>query len=149
MKYLLITGITFFIFFAAIGQAQPKFEKVAKANIDQGRLEFAITLADKILSAQKNGGFYEFSAEEADPRVIAGLPEDAQKQAYHQVTALFGEYKGIVFDHLMKSSQGPLYEIYRFKGKFEKEEAEVEVRLVLDADGKLAGYFIKPWKENL
>ena len=48
----------------------------------------------------------------------------------------------------MISTQGPHYEIYRFKGNFDLN-ADVEIRTVLDAEGKLAGFFVKPWKDSL
>jgi hypothetical protein len=48
----------------------------------------------------------------------------------------------------MKPTDGTLFEIYRFRGKF-NPGAEVEVRTVLDADGKLAGFFVKPWHDAM
>lgn len=129
--------------------AQQEFKKVEDSEIDNNRLDFATSITHNILLAQKNGGYYNLKKEEAIEAMVTGLDEKLQKDTYAQISGLFGEYQIIEFDHLMKSVGEPIYEIYRFKGKFEKPEANVEVRAVLDSNGKLAGFFIKPWQEEL
>jgi hypothetical protein len=39
--------------------------------------------------------------------------------------------------------------LYRFKGTFSKGGSPAEVRVVYDTDGKLSGFWIKPWKDVL
>ncbi len=129
-------------------QSSSKYEKVDQAEINQVRLEFATKLGENILIAQKNGGYYSLTSDEADEKMISGLNENLQKKAYEQIKSAFGEYQGLEFDHVMKPSDGTLYEIYRFRGKF-NPEAKAEVRIVLNADGKLAGFFVKPWRDGL
>ena len=98
--------------------------------------------------SQKDGGFYALSEEEATEKMLPGLDESLQKKSYQQIKSAFGDYQDLSFNHMMKPIDGTLYEIYRFKGNF-KSGVEVEIRTVLDAHGKLAGFFVKPWKENL
>ena len=130
-------------------QGQPEYQKVVDSDIDKNKLEIASSIANKLLMAQKNGGYYELSKEEAIDAMVTGLDEKLQKDTYSQIKSLFGDYEGLEFDHLMESVSKPSYEIYRFKGKFKNPEANVEIRAVLDSEGKLAGFFIKPWQEGL
>ena len=127
-------------------QSNSKYERVDSSEIDQARLQFATTISKSILSAQKEGGFYLLSEEEATEKMVSGFDETLQKESYKQIKSAFGDYQHIVFDHMKKPTDGTLYEMYRFKGKF-NPRVKVEVRTVLDANGKLAGFFVKPWKE--
>lgn len=149
MKRLILTFTIALATLFTFCQNKPDFEKVDSSAIDSIRLHFVTKLADQILMAQKQGRFYQLGESEATNEMITGLSERAQKQAYLQVEGLYGAYRKVEFDHLMKSKSEPLYEVYRFKGHFNMKEAEVEVRAVLNAEGKLAGFFIKPWSEEL
>ena len=149
MKHLINIGLAFFIFSMANCQSSQEFEKVPDSKIDQKKLEFATRLADRIISAQKAGVFYKLSEDEAETKMISALTETVQQQAYEQVKSAFGDYQSLAFDHLMKPTDGTPYEIYRFKGQFEFSNTEVEIRVVLGSEGKLAGFFIKPWKKSL
>ena len=148
MKYL--TSLTFALlaFSLASCQSDSKYIRVDDAEINKTNLDFATTISKKMLLAQKEGGFYALTEKEATEKMVAGLNESLQKQSYQQIKSAFGEFQDIRFNQLMKPTDGTLFEIYRFKGKF-NPDAEVEVRTVLDANGKLAGFFVKPWKETL
>ncbi len=62
---------------------------------------------------------------------------------------MFGDYQDLKFESLkIYPKNGESFDIYRFKGAFEKNK-EVEVRAVLNKQGKLSGFFIKPWNDNL
>jgi hypothetical protein len=41
------------------------------------------------------------------------------------------------------------FDILRFKGIFDKTENPLEIRVVLNDQDKIAGFFIKPWTEGL
>lgn len=84
--------------------------------------------------------------EEATPKMAEVLTESIQKSSYQQIKSAFGEYQGIGFHEMTKPTDGSLYEIYRFKGQF-NQGANVEVRTVLDASGRLAGFFVRPWQD--
>ena len=139
---LLLTSLS------ASAQSNTSFKRVAQADIDQQRLEFAEKMAHKLLTAQRQGGYYQLENEQATDQMIAGLGEDMQRQSYTTIKSLFGDFEDMKFDHLMETTQGTTYEIYRFRGVFEKP-AQIEIRTVLDAQGKLAGFYIKPWKDQL
>ena len=145
-----LTNLTFALlaFLVASCQSDSKFIRVDNSEVDQTRLAFATTISKSILMSQKDRGFYALSEEEATEKMLPGLDESLQKKSYQQIKSAFGDYQDLSFNHMMKPIDGTLYEIYRFKGNF-KSGVEVEIRTVLDAHGKLAGFFVKPWKENL
>lgn len=120
-----------------------------QSNSSEGKsMEFAQSISEKILNAQKNGGFYKLSNEEATDKMILGLNENLQKASYQHIKTIFGDYKSLELDTVVKLNKDKVYKIYRFRGNFEKTD-EVEVRSVLDSNGRLAGFFVIPWKENL
>ena len=148
MKKVINSLVVFFLILSLSCQSQTDFVLVDPSNLDQEELEFTKNLSDKLLTAQKNGGYYNLSENEATPEMIDGLNESVQKESYTQIKTLFGDYKALEFESLMESTHGDKYKIYRFKGVFESDAA-IEVRAVLNHKGELAGFFIKPWMEQL
>lgn len=135
--------------FLAQAQEATAFERIPDARINPERLAFVSDLSDRILKAQQGGGYYPLSAQEADVAMRSGLNEAVQKQAYSQLSRSFGEYGGLIFDELLIPVDGAFYEVYRFRGQFGTNNVGVEIRAVLNAEGKLAGFYYKPWRNQL
>ena len=131
------------------GQEDSSFKRIPEAGINAERLAFVTGLSDRILTAQQGGGYYLLSEQEADLAMRAGLSESIQKQSYAQLSHAFGEYHGLIFDELLMPTEGTAYEIYRFRGQFGERGAGVEIRAVLNPDGKLTRFYYKPWKNRL
>lgn len=121
---------------------------VSNENIDQEKLAFAKLISHKILSEQSKGGYYQLTKEEATTKMVAGLNEEKQLTSYEAISGMYGDYQDLEFHQLLKRKDGILYETYRFKGKF-TSEAKVEIRTTLDGNGKLKGFFIMNWRDNL
>ncbi|WP_343485769.1 hypothetical protein [Allomuricauda sp. d1] len=137
------------IFFALTSvSCQTKYIEVDETEIDRETLELARNLSNKILTEQRNGGFYSLNEKEATTQMINGLSESVQKESYKTIKNLFGDYEGLKFESLMVGTDEKNYMIYRFMGDFESNAA-IEIRTVLDAENKLAGFFIKPWSDKL
>lgn len=148
MKKVINPLVIFFLILTTNCRSQSDFVQVDPSNLDQEELESTKILSDKLLTAQKNGGYYSFSKNEATPEMIEGLNETVQKESYKQIKTLFGDYKALNFESLMESTHADKFKVYRFKGVFESDAA-IEVRAVLNNKGELAGFFIKPWMEQL
>ncbi|MEP3838339.1 MAG: hypothetical protein ABJM36_11860 [Algibacter sp.] len=114
----------------------------------ENHVEFVKNLSDKILRAQRDGGYYKLSETEASLKMVTGLNETLQKSSYAKIKNIFGNYKGLELHSIEEIKKTQAYKIYRFKGDFELG-SEVEIRSVLDSEGKLAGFFIIPWKDKL
>jgi len=130
------------------GQGHPKLEKIPEAEIDLMKLEKVRTLCDALLTAQKKGGYYQLTSDEADEKMVSGLDEQLQKRSYFKFRSAFGDYRSLELDHALRMNNGALYVIYRFKGHFDPR-ANVEIRAVIDAQDKLAGFFVVPWRDKM
>jgi len=135
------------ILFSSCGA--PKFTEVSDTEINSSKLELATELTEKILTAQKQAGFYKLTSSEATSEMVSGFTENVQKKSYETISGMFGQFQALKFYQLLRPIDGTRYEVYRFKGQFDSETAQIEIRTVLDGNGKLAGFFIKPWKDNL
>ena len=129
--------------------SQNDFARVDESELDTQKITYASELADRILKAQKEGGYYAFQENEATEQMIDGLNEKAQKKSYMSIRAIFGDYEDLEFDHMMKSKSGSYIGVYRFKGSFKEQKSDVEIRVVLNDQDQLAGFFIRPWRESL
>ena len=146
-----LNSILIFTIFLGISAciSQNDFARVAESELDTQKIAYASQLADRMLNAQKEGRYYALRENEATRQMIDGLNEKAQKKSYMSLKAIFGDYKDLEFDHMMKSKSGSYLGVYRFKGSFEHQKADVEIRVVLDDQDKLAGFFVRPWREGL
>jgi hypothetical protein len=148
MKEAIYSAIFLFVLTSVSCQTKTDFVKVDKSKINKEQFELVKNLTDKILTKQKDGGYYSLSENEATVQMIEGLSESVQKESYGTIKNLFGDYEDLNFESLMESTDENKYKIYRFKGNFETS-SDVEVRTILNKEGKLAGFYIKPWNEKL
>ena len=128
------------------GKSDKKNEEDVIKNVDVAA--FAERISHNILKAQKEGDFYKFNEDEASARMISGLNESVKKNAYQQIKLSFGDYKGLTFHSKEEIVKEETYTVYRFKGEFESG-LDVEIRAVINNNGKLAGFFVKPWQQAL
>ncbi|MCM4168436.1 hypothetical protein KCTC52924_02008 [Arenibacter antarcticus] len=139
MKKIFRLVIVLFVTTSASCQSSSDFKKVDESQLKQEDIESVKILSEKILTAQKNGGHYKLSENVAIKEMVDGLNETVQKKSYQQIKNLFGEYQDLRFESLMESEKGKKLRIYRFKGFFESE-SDIEIRTVLNDEGKLAGF---------
>ncbi len=135
-----------FLFFCTFAGCQST-EKINETEVDPRNLKFASEIAAKIMEGQKAGTFYEVDETEATSTFADGFGKSVQYQAYHQLHSLFGDYESMKFVEAVKLNSKDEYTIYRFRGKFEKSDPEI--RVVLNSEGKIAGFFVKPWKDKI
>lgn len=140
----LLTGLLLTLVFAVYGQS---FTKLDDNKIDTRQMESSRKFANAYFSKQISGSFYHFSQDEATEDMIRLLTAEKQKQAYAQVISGFGEFKSLAYAQTWSDSNSKMM-IYRFSGIF-GDGNKLEIRVVLDQQGKIAGFFIKPWAENL
>jgi hypothetical protein len=144
MKKVLIVTVLLFISCQNI----KKNGNEDNSTASNAQIESVKNLSHSILSAQKNGEFYILTNKEATSEMIAGLNESVQKESYNQIEDIFGAYNSLKFYSIEEVVEGKTYKVYRFKGDFEFG-LPVEVRSVINSEGKLAGFFVKPWQNKL
>jgi len=148
MKIIILCSLTLFVLTSVCCQPKSRFKEVDHSNIDKSQLEFATELSQKILVKQRNGTYHQLTEDEATPQMIEGLNQSIQQSSYKQIKTLFGDFKGLKFSSVMEPIDNSGMKIYRFKGDFESN-IDTEIRTVMDKEGKLAGFFVKFWNEEL
>ena len=134
---------------ASAAWAQNIYEKIVAGEVSQTGLRQAISLGEKLLLGQKSGDIYILSEEEAIPQVATGLSEGVQEASYESIQSMFGEYESMAFAEAWTMEADQVYTIYRFRGTFDATDDKPEIRIVLDRENKLAGFWIRPWQDEL
>lgn len=139
--------IKLFILFSAlysVGFSQ-SFTKMENDSTQADNIEFAKTFANDFFTANKGGSTYDFKDNAIEP-VKASMTADKQKATYENLKKNYGDYQSSKYAETWTNG---MYSIIRLKGKFDKSDDELEIRVVLDNNKKIAGFFIKPWAEGL
>ena len=93
-------------------------------------------------------GEFKALGEKATLSVQKGLTPAKLKTVYEQVKGMFGEFNTMEYYETCVPKDETFLTVYRFKGKFESS-ATPEIRVVINKDNKLSGFWIKPWKDDL
>ena len=122
--------------------------KLNDSELNAAKVEFARKFASDYLNKLKSGSYYNFQDEAIDP-LKNQLTENTQKLIYKQLKMQFGDFQSLEFAEAFSPDNNPAIVIYRFKGKFDKANENLEIRVVLNEAGKIAGFWIKKWLDEL
>ncbi len=122
------------------------FEKIPAQQVSESQKKAAEEWATKTLTAWDKGEYPQVG-QEAIREFRAGHNDEKRARAIHKfVKGKVGKFQSLSFQEALRS-QPPQTVVYRFKGDYER--GEPEVRVVFDLEGKLAGFFIKPWHDKM
>jgi hypothetical protein len=124
------------------------FSKLPESDMDPAMKASAESLATRMLTAWRDGQYAPLG-EEATAAMRSGLSPERQEQAYEQFKGMFGDFESLEYVETLVPTDGSSLFIFRFKGKFSKTEATPEVRIVLDGEQKLSGFWVKPWNNSM
>ena len=148
MKKILITAAFSFAIITMLS-AQNTFQRIPDDNVSQTELRQATSLAEKLLLGQKSGNYYMLSEYEAIPQLVSGLTKEVQASSYESIQSMFGDYRSMAFTEAWTMEADQPYTVYRFKGTFNGTDEHPEIRMVFNKEGKLAGFWIRPWQDDL
>ncbi|WKN40811.1 hypothetical protein [Tunicatimonas pelagia] len=131
------------------GLAQSNYEALNEDALKSAPLEAAQSLANTLLTSQKLGQPHILSESEAIVALQEEFSAEKQTQTYGAIRDLFGDYQSITFKEAYRTTNAPAYYIFRFQGKFERDNAQPEVRVVMNEKEQLAGFSIVPWQDSL
>lgn len=134
--------------FWQISLSQESFEKIPDGKTDKTKIEMATAFANAYFETLKSGESYDFK-EEAIKEFKDQMTPEVQKQTYTQIKQQFGDFESLSYSETWMNQDNKVLMVIRFKGKFEKSDEPLEVRVVLNASNKISGFWIKPWKDNL
>lgn len=130
--------------------AQPSFARVPASGVDQAQKAAAQGVADRTLKAWRDGRFAPLGADFTEQMRVA-LPPDVQRQSHESIRGIFGDYQSLEFAEAVVAPELPGLVVYRFRGTFSKTAPATrpEVRVVIDSQGKVAGFWCKVWSARL
>ncbi len=127
----------------SLNSCSQDFEKVSNEKVDLTQVNHAQKFSENFYSALKNDSVYVFKDEVID--VIKNqLSPQTQRTMYDNIKTKFGDYENLQYVETYKQKSNELY-IHRFKAKFSKSDKLLEIRVVYNNEGKIAGFFLKPW----
>jgi 16S rRNA C967 or C1407 C5-methylase (RsmB/RsmF family) len=141
----LFLGLTLFFSVTSCGQDLSKLDDNKK---DAKKVKIAEDFANAFFTKLKEGSFYQFKDEAID-MMKNSLTEQAQKTVYSQLKAQFGEFESQSYAETWVQKSNESVHIIRLKGKFAKSVKMLELRIVVNEENKLAGFWIKPWSDML
>ena len=147
MKRLFGFILLFVLSLLVVGCTESKYDTLPEEEVNQEQKDLAEYIATDILMSMKTGEFKALG-EKATLSVQKGITPAKQKTVYEQVKGMFGEFQSLDYYETCVPKDGTFLTVYRFKGKFESS-ATPEIRVVINKDNKLSGFWIKPWKDEL
>lgn len=128
--------------------AQPSFTPVPDGKVNTAQKTKAHDVATDTLTKWSKNEFQPLS-DDFTSEMKNGLPPNQQEMAYHQIKGLLGDFRSIEFAEAVAAPSMPDLVVYRFKGTFSNSGEKPEVRVVMNKDGKVAGFFVKPWSDTV
>lgn len=124
-----------------------KYQTLPEEEVDVTQRNFAENIATDILNGMKSGEFKELG-NESTLSMQKGLTLEKQKMSYENIKAMYGDFQSMSYYETCVPKEGAFHTVYRFKGKFESS-ATPEIRVVINKENRLAGFWLKDWKNEL
>lgn len=124
------------------------YEKLKDPDVIPAKIEIAKKFTTNYLTTQRNGSYYQFKDEAVDI-IKNSLTAENQKAGYKQLKDNFGDFKSLEYAETWIQKNNSNFKIYRFKGNFDKSNRKLEIRVILNEEDKIAGFWIRPWSDML
>lgn len=131
-----------------ISFCQEEFEKLPEAETNKTKIEVATNIANLYFESLKNGNPYDFT-DQATEEFEKSMTSELQEQTYQELKQTFGDFNSLTYSGTWVQKETNEFQVIRFKGYFEKGEEPLEIRVVMNNSDKIAGFWIKIWKDNL
>lgn len=130
------------------GCGKPQLDKLAEDKVDLTKKANAEAIGTKILTAWAKDEYPLLGDEAAEEFRKAHNAPDAQKASDKSMEKQVGNFQSMTYAETWRTKDGRM-DVFRFRGSFDKSPGPLEVRVVMDAQGKITGFWIKPWKDGL
>lgn len=146
MKTTLKTPFLFLVLLYAMTGCAQDFQKIPDSDVNNEKIKIGKEFSDRFYAALNSGKTYEFG-DRGTPEIKKALTSDVQRTVYQQVKEKNGDYQSLEYSEAWIQKSNPQYTILRYKGTFSKSNSKMEIRVVLDKDNRVAGFWIKPWSD--
>jgi hypothetical protein len=124
----------------------PRPRKLAENQVNTVLRDASREFAAHYLERCRAGRFETLGNQVTD-ELRAALTPEKQAASHAAIAAEVGAYESLTYVETYRVADEPGSTIFRFRGQF--TGGEPEVRVVRDADGKVSGLWIKPWRDRL
>jgi hypothetical protein len=145
---LIISLLTVVIVSALLISCKSEFKKLPENKTDKSKIEFAMNIATSYFTALKNGNSYDFE-NNAITDFTEKMTPNFQKQTYDQIKKTFGNFESLKYSGTWVEKENNDFQIIRLKGNFGQQKTPLEIRVIVTNSNKIAGLWVKPWKDNL
>lgn len=121
-------------------------QKLPENQVNTALRDASREFAASYLERSKAGEFEPLGGQATD-ELRAGLTPEKQAASHAAITAEVGEYESLEYVATYRIADEPGTTIFRFRGTF--TGGRPEIRVVRNADGKVSGLWIKPWKDEI
>lgn len=136
------------MFLFSIISCQQEFIKMQDQNVDNIKISKFEKIAISYFNTLETGKTYNFK-NIANKEFNDKMTPDFQLESYSKIKQEFGELESLKFSGIWTRKTNNNIQLIRFKGKFNKSNNPLEIRVVLNRINKITGFWIKPWKNNL
>jgi hypothetical protein len=145
--FCLLTIFIVLVLFFLFSGCSSQFDVLPESEVDPEMKARAEKIGTTIFNNCKEGT-YEPLGEEASDIMRSSFTPEKQKSSYEQIKKALGDFNSMKYVETCVPKEGGGYHIFRFKGDFEKNK-NIEIRVVFNEEGKLDGFWTKPWKDKL
>jgi len=108
-------------------------------------MEIAAKFASEVCKGWQEDDFNRLDSDRTTPELAQSLTPEKQEQIFvDQIFPVFGRFGQLYYKEAYSSGNKT---IFRFKGAYEK--GTPEIRVVIDKNDKVAGFWIRPWIDEL
>ncbi len=136
------------IFPFVISSCKTQFKKLSTGKTDTIKIEIATNFVISYFNTLENGNTFDFE-NIAVKAFYDSMKPTFQKQTYEKVEQQFGQLLSVKYAATWVNKSTPQFEIIRLVGQFEKNRSPLEIRVIVNKDNKISGFWIKPWRNNL
>ena len=136
------------IFPFAILSCKTQFKKLSTGKTDTIKIEIASNFVISYFDALENGNTFDFE-NIAVKAFYDSMKPTFQKQTYEKIEHQFGKLLSVKYAATWVNKTTPQFEIIRLVGQFEKNISPLEIRVIVNKDNKISGFWIKTWRNNL
>lgn len=143
-----VWAVLFFVGIQADVSAKSLFQTLPDSKVDQALKSKARQVAADLLTRWRDGKF-EPLADDFTLDLSVRLPPADQEKACNRLRALFGDFRSLVFIEAVASPGLPGYVMFRFKGTFSGAKANPEIRVLMNDEAKVTGFWVKHWQDEV
>lgn len=147
-KISVLISILIIFFSLYLAGCVQKFAKLEEKRVPEEYRKKAEVLARLILSSNRDGIFKPFG-DFADQNMRDTYTPEVQRQTYESLKILYGDYMDLTYQETWVPELAMTIYVCRFRGRFSSSDEEPEIRIALDNDMKMIGFWVRPWKNEM